>query len=81
MQEQNLTPEEISEIKSIQSTQEKLLMSFGELELQIQLLELQKEKLIEQLEGYKLREQDLALKLSKKYGNGTIDIEKGIFQS
>lgn len=81
MQEQNLTPEEISEIKSIQSTQEKLLMSFGELELQIQLLELQKEKLIEQLEDYKLREQDLALKLSKKYGNGTIDIEKGIFQS
>ena len=49
MQEQNLTPEEISEIKSIQSTQEKLLMSFGELELQIQLLELQKEKLIEPL--------------------------------
>ena len=81
MADQNLTPEEISEIKSTQQTQEKLLNSFGELEFQIQTLELQKEKLVEQLEKYKTEEQNLANKLSTKYGNGTIDVEKGVFQN
>jgi len=81
MAEQTLTPEELTEVKSIQETQEKLLMNFGELEFQIQSLELQKEKLVEQLEKYKNQEQNLANKLSQKYGNGTIDIEKGVFQS
>jgi chromosome segregation ATPase len=81
MADQNLTPEEISEIKATQQTQEKLLNSFGELEFQIQTLELQKEKLVEQLEKYKTEEQNLANKLSTKYGNGTIDVEKGVFQN
>jgi len=78
MTEQKLTPEEIQEIKNVQETQEKLVNNFGELEFQIQNLELQKEKLVEQLEQYKIQELNLANKLSQKYGNGTIDVEKGI---
>jgi hypothetical protein len=81
MAEQKLTPEEVIEIKSIQETQEKLVTSFGELEFQIQTLELQKEKLVEQLETYKTKEKELANQLSQKYGNGTINIEEGTFQS
>ena len=81
MAEQKLTPEEVIEIKSIQETQEKLVTGFGELEFQIQTLELQKEKLIEQLETYKTKEKELANQLSQKYGNGTINIEEGTFQS
>ena len=81
MPNQNLTPEEIEEIQNIQIVQETLITNFGELEIQIQSLELQKEKLIDQLEKYTTQEQDLAIKLSTKYGNGTINIEKGIFQS
>ena len=81
MAEQKLTPEEINEIKSTQETQEELVTSFGELEFQIQTLELQKEKLVEQLETYKTKEKELANQLSQKYGNGTINIEKGVFQS
>jgi len=81
MAEQKLTPEEINEIKSTQETQEKLVTGFGELEFQIQTLELQKEKLVEQLETYKTKEKELANQLSQKYGNGTINIEEGIFQS
>ena len=46
-----------------------------------QSLELQKEKLVEQLESYKTKEKELANQLSEKYGNGTINVEKGIFQS
>jgi len=81
MAEQKLTPEEINEIKTTQKTQEELVTSFGELEFQIQTLELQKEKLVEQLETYKIKEKELANQLSQKYGNGTINIEEGIFQS
>jgi|TARA_R110000822_G_scaffold96463_1_gene219555 hypothetical protein len=81
MAEQKLTPEEINEIQLIQSTQETLVSGFGELEFQIQTLELQKEKLVEQLETYKIKEKELANQLSQKYGNGTINIEEGTFQS
>ena len=81
MAEQKLTSEEVNEIKSIQETQETLVTSFGELEFRIQTLELQKEKLVEQLEGYKTKEIKLANQLSQKYGNGTINIEKEVFQS
>ena len=81
MAEQKLTTEEITEIKAIQDSQENLISGFGELEFQIQTLELQKEKLVEQLETYKVKEKELANKLSQKYGNGTINIEQGIFQS
>ena len=81
MAEQKLTTEEIEQIKSVQESQEQLVNNFGELEFQIQSLELQKEKLVEQLESYKTKEKELANQLSEKYGNGTINIEKGIFQS
>ena len=81
MAEQKLAPEEVNEITLIQKTQETLVTSFGELEFQIQTLELQKEKLVEQLEVYKTKEKELANQLSQKYGNGTINIEKGVFQS
>ena len=81
MVEQKLTPEEIKQVKTIQESQEQIVAGFGELEFQIQSLELQKEKLVEQLESYKTKEINLANELSKKYGNGTINIEKGVFQS
>ena len=81
MAEQKLTPEEINEIQLIQSTQEILVSGFGELEFQIQTLELQKEKLVEQLETYKIKEKELANQLSQKYCNCTINIEEGTFQS
>ena len=81
MAEQKLTPEEIKQVRAIQESQEQIVAGFGELEFQIQSLELQKEKLVEQLESYKTKEINLANELSKKYGNGTINIEKGVFQS
>ena len=81
MAEQKLTTEEIEQIKNVQKAQEDLVTGFGELEFQIQTLELQKEKLVEQLEKYKTQEKELANQLSQKYGNGTINVEEGIFQS
>ena len=81
MAEQKITPEELKSLKNIQDTQEALVLKFGELEFQIQNLELEKEKLVGQLENYKNKEKKLAEQLTEKYGKGTINVEKGTFQS
>ena len=81
MAEQKITPEELKSLKNIQDTQEALVLKFGELEFQIQNLELEKEKLVGQLESYKNKEKKLAEQLTEKYGKGTINVEKGTFQS
>lgn len=74
-----LAEQELQEIKDLQQQQEILIGNFGQLEYQIQLLELQKEKLVEQLESIRTQETKIANELSEKYGNGSIDVEKGTF--
>jgi hypothetical protein len=74
-----LTESEILQIKELQDQQDSLINSFGQLEYQIQLLELQKKGLLELLESIRTKEKDLAQELTQKYGNGTINIEEGIF--
>jgi len=74
-----LEDSEILQIKNLQDQQDSLINSFGQLEYQIQLLELQKKGLLELLESTRTKEKDLAQELTQKYGNGTINIEEGIF--
>ena len=74
-----LEDSEILQIKNLQDQQDSLINSFGQLEYQIQLLELQKKGLLELLESIRTKEKDLAQELTQKYGNGTINIEEGIF--
>jgi DNA repair exonuclease SbcCD ATPase subunit len=72
-----LEEKEITQLKELQQKQEDLISNFGQIEYQIQALELEKEKFIEQLEKIKKEEKTLADVLSSKYGNGTINIEEG----
>lgn len=81
MTEQKLTPEEVTNLKTLQSEQQNLISTFGELEYQIQLLEIQKEKTIEKLEQFKQQETQLVNSLTAKYGDGIINLEKEIFQN
>jgi chromosome segregation ATPase len=74
-----LTESEILQIKELQEQQDSLITSFGQLEYQIQLLEIQKKKLVEDLEKLRKKEKDIAQELTQKYGNGTINIEEGTF--
>jgi hypothetical protein len=74
-----LTEQELQQIKELQQQQETLISNFGQIEYQIQVLELQKEKFVEQLEQIRIKETEVAKELSQKYGNGSIDLEKGIF--
>jgi hypothetical protein len=81
MEKKVLTPEEIQSILKLQKIQAKLVEDFGLVEYQIQSLTQQKQELINELNLYKQQEIQLGKTLQEKYGDGTIDLEKGEFIS
>jgi hypothetical protein len=76
-----LTQEELQEIKNFQNKRGTLVQQFGILEFNIQDLELQKQQLSVELNNLKQLEAQIGSKLQDKYGEGTIDIDKGEFAS
>jgi hypothetical protein len=74
-----LTTEELSDLKSIQEQGNQIMTGFGQVEIAIQTLELQKESLIEALAELKQKETQYGKTLQDKYGNGNINIETGEF--
>jgi hypothetical protein len=81
MTTQVLTQEEISQLKAIQEKRFQLTEQFGIIELRIQEYNLQKEYLVDELK--KLRQEEITAgeALQKKYGDGSINLEKGEFVS
>ena len=75
----NLTEQEIQQLTQLQNQQDEFVTKFGQLEYQIQLLELQKENLVEQLEESKKAETQIANQLQEKYGDGVINLQEGTF--
>ena len=76
-----LTQEEIQEIKNFQDNRQTLIQQFGIIEFNIQDLKSQKQQLIIELSNLKQLESQIGSKLQDKYGEGTIDIDKGEFTS
>ena len=74
-----LTEQEIQQLTQLQTQQDEFITRFGQLEYQLQNLELQKEKLIEQLEKSKELEVQIANQLNEKYGDGVINLQEGTF--
>jgi hypothetical protein len=74
-----LSQEELDNIKQLQTTQQNLINNFGQVEYQLQVLEAQKDKLIESLTQLREEEVNLGKLLTEKYGNGSIDLESGLF--
>jgi hypothetical protein len=77
METKVLEQEEIQAIKDLQLKREQLLADFGFIEMRIQELELQKENLINFLVELKNSEAKTSNELQAKYGEGTIDLDKG----
>ena len=76
-----LTQEELQEIKDFQERRRTLVQQFGIVEFNIQDLESQKQQLVAELSNLKQLEAQIGSKLQDKYGEGTIDIDKGEFTS
>ena len=72
-----LSQEELQEVKKIQQERTNLIEQFGILEFNLQDLKNQKQKLITELNI--LKQKETGSNLQKKYGIGTINIEKGEF--
>ena len=74
-----LTQEEIQLLKSIQEKRLQMIEQFGIIEVRIQEFELQKEYLKEELKKLRQEETRTGETLQQKYGNGSINLEKGEF--
>jgi hypothetical protein len=62
-----LSQEELESIKQLQTTQQNLINNFGQVEYQLQVLETQKDKLIESLAQLREEEVNLGKTLTEKY--------------
>jgi hypothetical protein len=76
-----LTQEEINQLGSIQQERYSIIDKFGTIEIQFQELESIKQKLKLEYENLKQKEEALGKQLQDKYGDGTINLEKGEFVS
>jgi hypothetical protein len=79
MEKQVLTQEEIQSLKNIQSNQSLLIEQLGLLEYKVLILEKEKEKLKQTLQNQIEAEEQIGKQLQQKYGDGSIDLEKGEF--
>jgi hypothetical protein len=81
METKVLTQEELQQIKDIRQEKSILVEQFGLIEYSIQDLEQQKQLLNSSLSNLKQKEIELGKTLQEKYGDGTINVEKGEFTS
>jgi len=79
--ENKFTAEEMEAVSSIKTSFEELTFKFGQIELEIQNLELEKTKLREELVSVKANESKTIASITAKYGDGTLDPETGVFIS
>jgi stress response protein YsnF len=79
MEQVFLTKEEIEKLKVIQDNEAKLITQFGQLEYQIQSLNLQKENLKNNITKLQTESSNFGKELQDKYGEGTIDVTTGEF--
>lgn len=79
MEKQVLTQEEIQSLKTIQTNQSLLIEQLGLLEYRILVLEKEKQKLKQTLQNQLETEEQIGKQLQQKYGDGSINLEKGEF--
>ena len=79
METKVLTQEEVTSLKSVREKRIQLTENFVVIELRIQEFNNQKDILKDELKKLIQEETDLGRNLQQKYGDGSIDLEKGEF--
>jgi len=72
-----LSKDELSQLVQFQEKERQLIFDFGRVEIQIQNLEIQKDDLIEAKKQLETESSNFSKELTKKYGEGTINLETG----
>jgi hypothetical protein len=78
METKVLTQEEVNDLKEIQNKRIQLTEQFGVLEISY---ETKKQSLLYQLNQVLQEEEKIGSQLQQKYGDGTINLDKGEFTS
>ena len=81
METKVLTQDEITQLKAVQQERYSIVDKFGTIEIQFQELESTKQNLKFDYEKLKQKEEVLGKQLQAKYGDGTINLERGEFIS
>ena len=79
MEIKKLTQEEVTALKEVQDQNFDLIEQFGQIEMQMQILEIQKNNLKQTLSNLKSKEIELGNQLQTKYDNGKINLETSEF--
>jgi hypothetical protein len=79
MEKKVLTQEEKDQISSLRNTQTDAIATLGQIEYQIFILEKNKKQIHQTLNEIESQSQNLAEGLTKKYGDGVIDVDTGEF--
>lgn len=79
MEKIQLTPEELSKLQDSNDKVADIVASLGQIEIQISLLQKNKESLLTSFTQIQQDQDQLATELTQKYGDGTIDITSGEF--
>jgi hypothetical protein len=74
-----LSPEELENLNGINEGYASIITSLGRIELEKLSLEKQRQNLTLQFEKLQAEEQDMAAILTKKYGDGNINLDSGEF--
>ena len=79
MENTKLTVEEVEKLTKIQQDNAAVASELGNLEIAKLQIEARREEIVKYYNDLKSEEQAFGKELSEKYGNGTIDLEKGEF--
>lgn len=79
MEVQKLSKEEVAELKEIQNKGNQISYSLGQIHVAKYGLEKKTKNLQNQLDDLQKKENELANRLTEKYGEGNIDLEKEEF--
>lgn len=79
METKVLTQDEVQNLKNVKEQRIQVVEGFGIIESRIQELQLQKETLKQELKNLIEKEIQLGEALQQKYGNGSINLDKGEF--
>ena len=79
MENKKLSTEEVATLKSYQDTTNEIAGGLGQIKLNIELLEQKEDELLERFRTLQKSQSATAVELTKKYGDGNLDIENGEF--
>tara|TARA_B100002019_G_scaffold15760_1_gene12444 strand:+ start:1554 stop:1805 length:252 start_codon:yes stop_codon:yes gene_type:complete len=79
MANKKLSTEEVAKLTDYQNETNEIVGALGQIELQFDLLEEKKEEILDKFKELRGKQNQLAVELQEKYGEGNLDLEKGEF--